>query len=420
MKILIRSANIINPGSSHHGSKKNILVENGIITEIGSVEADAGTIIEGNEIFVSAGWVDMNVFTGDPGSEHKEDISTVGKAAASGGFTEIACIPNTKPVIHSKDIVAYIKGQSLNQLVQVHPIAAVTLNNKGTELSEMIDLHHAGAVAFSDGDEPIWHSDVLLKALQYNQKFNGLVIQRPDDKYLSAFGQMNESKVSNLLGLKGIPGLAEEVVVLRDLRILEYTGGRLHFSQVSTPGSVNLIKDAKKKGLHVTCDVAAHHLILDESELTSFDTNFKVNPPLRSKKDSEFFRKAVRDSIIDCVVSVHRPQDTESKNLEFDHAEFGIVGLETVYPIVNTVIPELGPEKIVNLLSTAPRQILNLNSPKVEKGEKANLTIFEQKTEWTFSRKDIYSRSHNTPFTDRKFRGKVKAVINNNQYHINK
>ncbi|MBX9853234.1 MAG: dihydroorotase [Cytophagaceae bacterium] len=418
MNILIKSAEIIDPNSDFHKKTKNILIENGVIKKISDSNHKADRTIEGKNLKASPGWFDMRVSIKDPGSEHKEDINTVAQAAAAGGVTEIACLPNTKPVIQSKDVISYIKSKAQSTTLNIYPIAAVTLEAKGEELTEMIDLHHAGAIAFSDGSKPIWHSDILLKALQYIQMFDGLIIDRPEERQLSNFGQMNEGKMSTLLGLKGIPKLAEELIIERDLKILEYTGGRIHFSLISSPGSLDLIREAKKKGLNVTCDIAAHHLCLDDSLLENFDTNYKVNPPLRSKEDINQFWKALADNTIDVIVSDHNPQDEESKNLEFDLADFGILGLQTLFPVINTYNKKIKLEKIIEKLTVTPREILNIPIPKIEEGAKANITIFDPETEWVFSEKDIKSKSKNSPFIGKKLKGTVVAVFNNNQHFI--
>ncbi len=416
MKILIKSAEIVE--SDNRGVRKNILVEDGIIARITDQEISADTIVEGSGLVVSAGWFDLNAVVGDPGLEHKEDITSFCKAAAAGGFTEVACLPNTQPVVQSKDVIVYIKSKSAGEIVSIHPIAAVTLGNKGEELAEMMDLHEAGAVAFGDGLNPIWHTDMLLKALQYTSKFGGVVIQRPEDRFLTAYGQMNEGRISTELGLKGIAPLAEEIIVARDLKILEYAGGRLHFSLISTSSSLGLIKEARKRGLKVTCDVASYQLGLDDTCLTSFDTNYKVNPPLRDKKQIEALRKALKEGVIDAVVSAHRPHETESKDLEFDLADFGMINLQTSFQALNT-FGELSTFDLVNRLCYKPREIAGLSIPRVKEGEKANLTVFEPDTDSVVGKEHILSKSKNSPFIGKKLKGRVAGVFNNSKFWIN-
>lgn len=417
MRILIRSAEIIDPLSPHHRTRKNILIENSRITSISNKTEKADKVIEGGNLHISPGWFDMRAWMGDPGIEHKEDINSFKLAASAGGFTGVACLPNTSPVIQTKDVISYIKQKASHLPVEIFPIAAITIGTKGEELSEMLDLHEAGAVAFSDGENPVWHTDVLLKALQYVSKFNGLLVNVPDDKLLSAYGQMNEGLVSTMLGLKGIPNLAEEVMVQRDLKVLEYTGGKLHFSLISTPGSLQLIKEAKKKGLNVTCDIAYYHLALEDKEIESFDTSYKVKPPLRTKREIDIFKKALKDNIIDLVVSNHRPQDQESKNLEFDLADFGMTGLESVYSLLNMTLPGESQDFIVEKIALAPRRVLNLLVPSIKEGEQANVTVFDPDKEWIFSHSK--SKSVNSPFLGKNMKGRAIAVINNGNFYVN-
>ncbi len=410
MKLLIKNATIIDLKGPLNGQVKNILVVNG---KINFVEENtvADKIIEGNKLCVSIGWFDMRVTMGEPGLEHKEDIESVCLAAAAGGFTGIASMPNTKPSIQTKDAVSYMRTRTANTLVTIYPIASVTLNNKGEELTEMIDLHTAGAVAFSDGDKPIWHTDVMLKALQYTQTFEGLVINHAEDRLLTHGAQMNESIISTRLGLRGFPKLAEELMVARDLQILEYTGGRLHFAHVSSAASLDLIREAKKKGLNVTCDIAAYQLVLDEQLLMDFDTNYKVNPPLRSKEDIDAYWSAIADDTIDVIVSDHIPHDTESKNLEFDLADFGMIGLETMFSILTMNNNKVALDKLVDKFTTTPRTILKINLPELKESAIAELTVFDIEEEWVYEERRIKSKSKNSPFVGQKLKGKVKAVV---------
>ena len=292
-------------------------------------------------------------------------------------------------------------------------MAAVTRNAAGEELTEMLDMHAAGAIAFSDGTNPIWNTDILLKALQYVQKFNGLIIDQAQDKWLSLFGTVNEGINSTVLGLKGVPHLAEEIAIARNIEVLGYSGGRLHISSVSTAGGVDLIKKAKKRGLSITCDVAAHQLLYDDECILEFDTNYKVNPPLRNKKDIKALIKGITEGTIDAIVSAHEPQDVESKNLEFDHAEFGMIGLQTVLPTLLKIKEQLSIESLLPLLTTGPRKILNLDQPTITKGAPANLTLFDPQASWTFNEKTNYSKSHNSPMFGDNLQGKVMAVFNN-------
>jgi dihydroorotase len=410
MKLLIKNATIVDLNAPLNGQIKNILVENGKVSFVDS-SVSADKIIEGKKLCVSVGWFDMRVTMGEPGMEHKEDIESVCTAAAAGGFTGIASMPNTKPPVQTKDAVSYIRTRTENSLVTIYPIASVTLGNKGEELTEMIDLHTAGAVAFTDGDKPIWHTDVMLKALQYTQTFEGLVINHAEDKLLTHGAQMNESLVSTRLGLRGFPKLAEELMVARDLQILEYTGGRLHFAHISSPASLDLIRTAKKKGLQVTCDIAAYQLILDEELLTGFDTNYKLNPPLRSRQDIDAYWKALEDDTIDVIVSDHIPHDIECKNLEFDLADFGIIGLETMFAVLNTNNKNIAMDKLISKFTQVPRTILKIKLPTLQEGASAELTVFDAEEEWVYEEKNVKSKSKNSPFIGQSLKGRVKAVV---------
>jgi dihydroorotase len=414
--VLFKNATILDPNSPFHGKKRNVLVENGVIKTITDKEVNASNVVESSKLHLSPGWLDLRVSTGDPGFEHKEDLNTVVKAAAQGGFTSIAVLPNTNPTIQTKESITYILSKTKGAVVNVFPLGAISINNKGEELTEMIDMHHAGAKAFTDGNKPMWHSDLLLRALLYTQPLNTLLMIHAEDKYLSMGGQMHEGKTSTVLGLKGMPKLAEEIMVERDLSILQYTGGRIHFSHLSSPKSLELVKDAKRKGQKVTCDIAAYQLMLDDNLLTSFDTNLKVNPPLRNKKDIDSFWKYLADGTIDAIISDHCPQDSESKQLEFDLAEFGIIGLETAFAIACTANQKLELEQLVEKFSIQPRNILQVLQPVIKEGEKAELTAFDPTVQWTVEKKHIKSKSINTPFIGKNLKGKVLGIYNQKQF----
>jgi dihydroorotase len=410
MKVLIKNATLVGAGLPDSGQQKNILIEDGKIKFV-DANTPADKVIEGKQLCVSAGWFDMRVTMGEPGYEYKEDIRSVSAAAAAGGFTGIATIPNADIPVQTKDAVSYLRTRTKDALVTIYPVASVTLGNKGEELTEMIDLHTAGAVAFSDGDKPVWHTDVMLKALQYTQTFEGLVINHAEDRLLTHGAQMNESPLSTRLGLRGFPMLAEELMVARDLQILEYTGGRLHFAHISSPASLELIRAARRKGQQVTCDIAAYQLVLTEEHLTSFDTHYKVNPPLRTATEVEAYWQALADGTIDVIVSDHIPQDSEGKNLEFDLSDFGMIGLETLFATLNTANKTLSLEQLVEKFTTAPRKILNIAQPWLEEGAVAELTVFDAAEEWVYTEQDIVSKSRNTPFAGQSLKGRVKAVF---------
>jgi dihydroorotase len=418
MKILIKDALILHKGSPYHRKKKDILISNGKINKIDTGIKEEGTVIHGKKLMVSIGWFDMRANFNDPGEEHKEDILSGCETAVTGGFTGVALLPNTKPSIQSKNSISYILSKASSCLTDVHPYGSVTKDNKGEEITEMIDQHTAGAVAFTDGEKPIWNSDIMLKALLYVEKFNGLIIDVPQERWLNLLGHMHEGHTSTILGTKGLPGIAEEIMIDRDLRILEYAGGKLHFSNISTADSLKLIKKAKKSGLNVSCDIAAHQIAFTDADLIDFDTNLKVNPPFREKKDINALIKGLEDGTIDMIVSSHTPQDTESKVLEFDHADFGITGLQTVYPILVDKLGANNWELFLDKITTNPRARLGLPIPELEVGAEANITVFDPTVEWMFDEKTNRSKSLNSPFLGKKLKGKVLAVFNKGKERI--
>jgi dihydroorotase len=365
---------------------------------------------------LSTGWFDLGTFIGDPGLEHKEDIDSGTRAAVAGGFTGIAVLPNTAPSVQSKNEISYLTRGNENRLVQIHPMASVTRNNKGEELTEMIDMHEAGAVAFTDGLKPIWHTDILLKSLQYLQKFDGVLIDHPEDNWLNLFGQMNEGINSTMLGLKGMPRIAEEIAVSKNLELLGYAGGRLHFARISTAKTVDLIRAAKKKLKNISCDITAYQPLLDDSLVSTFDTNYKVNPPLREKNDNEVLIKALKDGTIDVICSGHMPHDEESKNIEFDHAEFGMINLQTVGANLVALSEDIGWDVLLEKVTTAPRRVLNIDIPVIDVEAKANLTLFDPARTWTFDEKSNFSRSKNSPWLGQQITGKAIAVFNNGRH----
>ena len=417
MKILIQGPEILDASSPYHKKEKNVVINNGRIVEIGDKNFSADKVIRANGMKLSIGWFDLGTFIGDPGLEHKEDIDSASKAAAAGGFTGLAVLPNTSPCVQTKNEISYLIKGNDSQLVQIHPLAAVTRNNKGEELTEMIDLHEAGAVAFTDGLKPIWHTDILLKSLQYLQKFNGLLIDHPEDIWLNLFGQMHEGVNSTRLGLKGMPRIAEDIAVNRNLELLGYAGGRLHFSRLSSGRAVDLIRAAKKK-LNVSCDVTVYQALLDDSVLFDFDTNFKVNPPLREKQDNDALIKGLKDGTIDVLTSGHTPHEEESKNLEFDLSDFGMINLQTFASNLVTLSQAVELEVLIEKITSNPRKLLGLDVPKIDVEEKANLTLFDPNKTWTFDEKVNLSKSRNSPWLNKEIKGKAVAVFNNGRTRI--
>ncbi len=416
MTILLSEVKILDPQSPHHRKKVNVLIEDGEIAAIGNTRYRAGQVVDGKGAILTPGWFDLQANFCDPGEEHKEDLTTGRAVAMAGGFTEIAVLPNTRPVIQAKNDIEYIKRGNRNSLVQLWPVAAISKDTAGENFTEILDLQAAGAVAFSDGLVPLWNTDLLRKSLQYVQKFNGLVIDRPQEQWLSRFGVMNEGVNSALLGMKGVPALAEDIAVARDLQLLEYTGGKLHLANISTAKSVALIRRAKKKGLQVTCDVAIHQLLYTDDNILEFDSNFKVSPPLRTAKDIKALVKGLLDGTIDALVSAHQPQDEESKNLEFDQAACGMNNMQVALPMVLMLQDRVPLELLLTRLTTGPRAVLGLPGPVIDKGAVANLTLFRPAEKWQYDARTNLSKSANSPLFGQEVTGKVLAVANNGQF----
>lgn len=413
MKILIQSARILNAASPFHKKTKNVLIRNGRIAEIGDKKYVADKVIDAAGMILSTGWFDLGAYVGDPGFEQKEDLVSLGKVAAAGGFTELALLPNTNPSIQTKNEIRYINSGNDGRLVQFYSLASVTRNNKGEELTEMIDSREAGAVGFTDGLKPVWHTDIFLKALQYLQKFDGLLIDHPEDTWLNMFGQMHEGVVSTTLGLKGMPDIAEELAIIRNLELLRYAGGRLHLARLSSAKGMELMRTAKKKGLSASCDITAYQCLLEDKLLQDFDTNYKVNPPLREKADGVALLGGLTDGTIDVICSGHVPQDEESKNLEFDLADFGVINLQTFASNLTQLSAHVKWDVLIEKVTTNPRQLLRIPVPVIDVDQKANLTLVDPSCEWVLDGATNLSKSKNSPWWGKKIKGKAMAVFNN-------
>jgi len=419
MKVLLQSPSIIHEGSPFHNKEKNVLIQNGKILDIGDKNFSADKIIKAQGMFLTIGWMDIGAVSADPGHEYREDVDSLAKAATAGGFTEVAVFPNTHPVIQSKNEVAYITQRNENRLTQLHPLAAVTLNTKGEDLTEMIDLHTAGAVGFTDGLKSIWHTDVFYKTLQYLQQFDGVLIDHPEDTWLSKFGQMHEGINSTQLGMKGIPRLAEEIILQRNIELLAFAGGRLHVNKLSSGRSAEIIKQAKKK-LNISADVASYQLLLTDELLADFDTNYKVSPPLREASDVESLKKALREKTIEVICSGHHALDEECKNLEFDLADPGIIALQTVGANLSSLSEDIDWPTLLAAVTTGPRKVLKLDVPAIEPEQKASLTLFDPNKKWTLNERSSFSKSKNSPWWNKEIRGKAVAVWNNNKSWFDK
>ena len=418
MKVLIKQAHIVSSSSPFNGKVKDILITDGIIAKIAdNISEKADELIETSNLHVSIGWMDSFSNFADPGFEQKETIESGAAAAAAGGFTDVIILPNTNPVVSSKSQVEYIVGKAANLPVNIYPIASITKNAEGKELAEMYDMHASAALAFSDGTEPVQSPGVLLKALQYVLAIDATIIQLPDDKSISKNGLMNEGITSTQLGLPGKPAIAEELMIARDIELLKYTRSKLHITGVSTQKGIELINEAKKQGLQITCSVTPYHCWFCDEDLVGYDTNLKVDPPLRTKKDMMAIRNAVNDGTVDCIASHHMPQHWDDKTCEFEYAKNGMIGLETLFGVMNTVFGNT--TLLVEKLSVAPRKIFGLPVPAIKEGEAACLTLFDPAVTIVFEESMIRSRSHNSAFIGATLKGKVIGIINKNKTVIN-
>lgn len=417
MKVLIKEATVVSHVSPFHGKSKDILIENGFITDISNgIKNDVDTIIDVKGLHISCGWMDCFANFCDPGQEFKETLESGANAAAAGGFTQVMLIPNTHPVVYNKSQVEYLIQKSKELPVQIFPIGSVTKNAEGKELSEMYDMYNTGAIAFSDGLKPVQSSGILQKALEYILAIDATIIQLPDDKNIGSSGLMNEGEVSIKLGLAGKPALSEELMIARDIELTRYTGSKIHFTGVSTAKSLALIKAAKKENLHVTCSVTPYHLFFCEDDLFSYDTNLKVNPPLRTKKDRDALRKGIKDGVIDFIASHHQPQDWDNKVCEFEYAKNGMEGLESVFGAAG--ICGISAEHFVKMQTENIRNIFKVKNFSLHEGDKANITLFIPGEEFVFEEKDILSKCRNNAFVGKKLKGKVIGIINGDKLFL--
>jgi dihydroorotase len=419
MVLLVKQATIIDVNSPFHQQQKDIHIEDGQIIAIDDqLSVENARVIEQEGLHVSPGWVDIGMQIGDPGFEHREDIASATRAAALGGYTAIAPFPNTDPVMDTKAALNYWRNQSIDNLVEILPIAAITSHCNGKDITEMIDMQRAGAIAFSDGLHSTQNNGMMMRALQYVRAFDGIVINQPFDASLAGEGQMHEGLISTQLGMKGISYLAEDMMVARDINLAAYAESKVHLHGISTVGSVELIRQAKADGIQVTASVSPLNLFYQEDSLEHFDTAFKVLPPLREKADSEALLAGLEDGTIDFVISNHVPLEEERKKLEFAYADFGAIGLETCYALLNTHLKHLGAEKMTALMGGNARKIFGLHQPIINEGHTVELTFFLPQFSWQFTKDDIGSKSKNTPLLEKSFTGKVLGIVNRQKSHF--
>ena len=417
MKILIKEAKIIDSKSKFYNQIVDLKIVDGIIEDIGTNlnVPDDFQVIKYPDLHLSQGWFDSSVSLGEPGFEDRETIENGLNVAAKSGFTGIALQPNSFPVLDNQSQIQFVKQKAQHAVTELFPIGALTKNSEGNDLAELFDMKNAGAIAFGDYNKAIDNANLLKIGLQYVQDFDGLVIAFCQDEKIKGSGVANEGIVSTRLGLKGIANLAEELQVARNLFLLEYTGGKLHIPTISTAKSVELINNAKSKGLKVTCSVAVHNLVLTDEKLVTFDSRFKVSPPLRNEIDRQALLNGVINNTIDCITSDHNPIDIEHKKMEFDLAKNGTIGLETAFSALLTVLPV---EKVVQKL-TFGKTVFNLKNNEIEVGNQANLTLFSTSEDWIFTKESILSKSKNSAFLNCKMKGKVLGILNKSKLILN-
>lgn len=421
MKLIITNAIICDRQSAFNGKKCDVFISNGFIEDVkpaSKKNQSATKTIDANGAFLSPGFVDMRASLREPGYEFKEDLNSASQAAAAGGYTTITALPDTFPALQNKADIEFILKRAENLPVNILPYAAVTRNREGLDMNELYDLHNAGAVAFSDGNKAIMHSGVMMRALLYSKIFGGLIISHAEDTNLSSGGRMHEGNTSVNLGLKGIPNMAEELMIVRDLELAKYADAPVHIAHISSKGSVDLIRKAKKAGQKVSCDVAVANLVFTDENLESFDSNFKLNPPLRGKADRKALWDGIADGTIDCIVTDHTPEDTEHKNVEFEYASKGIIMLQTALSLLLMNRPENIPvDSIVEALTTNPRKVLKQENMSVQKGMSASLCLFDVNTKWTMNERSNLSKSNNSPVFGLSLTGKTIATINKDKLY---
>ncbi len=418
MKVLIKQATIICPSSPFHGQINDIFIAEGIIQKINPQLTDeADLIIDTPGLHVSLGWMDVFAQFSDPGAPHKETLVSGSAAAAAGGYTDVMIIPNTQPVIGTKSQVEYVVQKSSSLAVNIHPIAVVTNNGEGKSLSEMYDMYAGGAIAFSDGIHPIQDAGLLLKALQYVSAIGATIIQVPDDTSIRKGGLMNEGIMSTRLGLPGKPAISEELAIARDIELLAYTKSKLHLTGISTAKGVELIRRAKEQDLQISCSATPYHCYFNDEDLAGYDTNLKVNPPLRTRHDMLAIQQAVKDGVIDCLASHHIPEHWDDKTCEFEFAHPGMTGLESLFGVVNALSP--GSHTLIEQLTTRPRKIFGLTVPEIKEGSPACLTFYNPFETYIFTKAMTRSVSANNAFVGKELTGKVIGIINQTKIAIN-
>lgn len=417
MSLLLNSVTVSDTTSKYFNSKVNILIDSkGYVKKISKnkISDKVKKVVDLEGLFISESWFDFNANFCDPGYEYKENLKSGVHVAINSGFLDVLITPNTNPIIQTKADVSYIQEKSLNNFCKIHPSAAISKNFNGKDLNDIIDLHNSGVKAFTNSYSCKESSEMIMNSLLYLNQIDTLLITKPKDRSFSD-GVVNNGYYSNTVGLKGIPRISESIAVKRDLSILEYVGGKIHFSGISTKESVSIIRDAKTKKLNVTCDVPIHNLILDDSNVVSFDPNYKVDPPLRTKDDIDALIDGVNDGTIDIIASHHEPQDIDTKKCEFEKANFGVISLQTFFSNIVQLSRKIPLENLIKTFSTNPKKILGVETYSVVEGSKASFTVFDPDGSWDYNENSNLSKSINSPWLNWSLKGKVKAVIKDNR-----
>ena len=417
MSLLLNSVTVSDSTSKYFNSKVNILIDSkGYIKKISKnkISDKVKKVVDLEGLYISESWFDFNANFCDPGYEYKENLKSGVNVAINSGFLDVLITPNTNPIIQTKADVSYIQEKSLNNFCKIHPSAAISKNFNGKDLNDIIDLHNSGVKAFTNSYSFKESSEMIMNSLLYLNQIDSLLLTKPKDRSFSD-GVVNNGYYSNTVGLKGIPRISESIAVERDLSILEYVGGKIHFSGISTKESVSIIRDAKTKKLNVTCDVPIHNLILDDSNVVSFDPNYKVDPPLRTKDDIDALIEGINDGTIDIIASHHEPQDIDTKKCEFEKANFGMISLQTFFSNIVQLSGRIPLENLIKTFSTNPKKILGVETYSVDVGSKASFTVFDPDGSWDYNENSNLSKSINSPWLNWSLKGKVKAVIKDNR-----
>ena len=417
MNSLIKSATIIDKNSEFHNKTVDILIRNGIISDISEDIKNPKNFLEIRfpNLHVSNGWFDYSVCTGEPGYEERDNLLNTLMLASKSGFTSVGLQPNTFPVTEKSTEIEYLKAVAKNSNVNIYPIGALTKNSDGNELAELFEMKNSGAIGFGDYKKSIEKANILKLALLYSKDYNIPIFSFPLNREISNNGVMNEGITSTSLGLKGIAGMSEEIQIMRDIRILEYTGGNLHIPYISTRKSLELIKKAKNKGLNISCSTCVHNLFFNDTHLGDFNTKFKVLPPLRTQDDIDQLISGVKDGSIDTVTSDHNPLDIELKNVEFDKAEFGTIGLESLFGALNRIFPI---KTTINIL-TRGKKVFGIEETEIKIGTQADLSLFNPINSFVFNDDNVLSMSKNSIFIGSSLKGKVYGTISNGKMTLN-